>query len=285
MSDQLLVTPKACSATKDTCNQSIIETEINTSYTQANPEVDFTAEQVVDLEGNPGSAAVEINNIGSRSAENQDPDKTLTQSAQTSTHKNNLTNLVIIDNIRQSWKYKSSSSIKREFTKYFPNIRIQLAYSLKAGGIALHLANPESAKQVSSFLWPLEAFGDSGDQLYCHTASNRPKVILKNVNTKLSEEELGTIIQNVVTEKVLVKRFHYRDTGKRLPVIKVTCSEEASDRLLKCSLKVYGRDIEVEPFKTIHRREITCFNCRDKGHIARVCLLLTGQDGDESGTV
>ena len=203
--------------------------------------------------------------------------KTVTQTPASNTRdsKNNTSNLVIIDNIKESWKYKSSSSIKREFCKYFKNEKLVLAYSLKAGGIALHLAKKESADSVLRFVWPAEAFGNSGTQIYCHTCTNKPKVILKNIDTSLSEREIEDIIQKDITEKVSVRRFHYRDTGKRLPVVKVTCSAITADLLLSKTLNILGRDIVSEKFESIHRREITCFNCREKGHIARSCPLLT----------
>ena len=101
-----------------------------------------------------------------------------------------------------------------------------------------------------------------------------PKLILKNVDSALSEKEVEDIVQVFTGEKVSVKRFHYRDTGKRLQVVKVTCGESAAHQLLTRSLLIKGRNILVEKFENIHRREINCFNCRERGHIARSCPLL-----------
>ena len=238
-------------------------------------EVDFTLESGAECHEDESYEQVENTIVENVTRDSFEQIVTQSQSQSSVTNVNNSTNLVIIDNIRESWKYKSSSSIKREFTKYFPDVRLSLAYSLKAGGIALHLTNRASVTQILGYTWPVEAFGYSGAQLYCHTSSNRPKVILKNIDTTLSEEDLELIIQNFTREQVQIKRFHYRDTGKRLPVVKVTCSQAASDQLIKKSLTIHGRSITAEVFKSIHRREIICFNCREKGHIARSCPLLT----------
>ena len=206
----------------------------------------------------------------SRSADNSE----VKAPTQFSTNCSNSTNLVIIDNIRESWKYKNSSTIKREFARYFKDVKLQLAYSLKAGGVALHLANKESTERVLRFVWPNEAFNNSGSQLLCHSASNKPKVILKNVDTILSEKEVEDITQKFIAEKVSVKRFHYRDTGKRLPVVKVTCSETAAHLLLTKYYSIRGRNIKAEKFEITHRREITCYSCGERGHIARSCRQL-----------
>ena len=239
-------------------------------------EIDFVAEEgeaLVDPENNNSNREA----TGGKVEEVHTSDNTKTEGASLAplNNYNNSSNLVIIDNIKESWKYKSSSNIKREFSKYFRDVKLILAYSLKAGGIALHLASRESAERVLRFLWPAEAFGGSGTQLYCHTTSNKPKVILKNIDTSVSEKEVEDLVHMLVHEKVSVKRFHFRDTGKRLAVVKVTCSETASDSLLSNSLNILGRDIIIEKFENIHRREITCFNCREKGHIARSCPQLT----------
>ena len=137
------------------------------------------------------------------------------------------------------------------------------------------------ATKLLKYLWPPEAFSNSGSKLYCHCASNKPKVILKNVDTHPTEEELEAILQTFTTEKVLVRRLWYRDTGKPLPVVKVTCpTEKVTDILLNKALSIRGRDIRAERFEKVHRREITCFSCREKGHIARSCPLICEIDSD-----
>ena len=187
---------------------------------------------------------------------------------------NNSENLVIIDNIKESWKFRNSTNIKREFSRYFKQEKLVLAYSLKAGGIALHLDRKEAADRVLKYSWPAEAFNYSGSQLSCHRPSNKPKLILKNIDTYLSESEIEEIIQNFTTEKVSARRLHYRDTGKPLPVVKITCTENVCQQLLAKYFNINGRELFVEKYQTVHRREITCFNCREKGHIARSCTQL-----------
>ena len=265
--DQLLLEQQQNSAASDipciNSGEGLKETAPEGNTTPQS-SVDFTPEIIVASgEPCPASENLELDNTTTV--------ETVTQASAT----NNSTNLVIIDNLRESWRYKNSSNIKKEFTKYFKDIKLLLAYSLKAGGIALHLVNKDSAERILNFQWPPEAFGNSGDQLICHTASNKPKVVLKNVDTTLSESELVDIFERFTLEKLSVRRFLYRDTGKRLPVVKVTCSEAASHLLLSKSLTIRGKLVTAAKFESVHRREITCYSCREQGHIARSCPQLT----------
>ena len=152
-----------------------------------------------------------------------------------------------------------------------PDTRLVLAYSLKAGGIALHLANKESAQKVLQFRWPETAFNNSGSQLHCHTPSNHHKVILKNIDPSLSEKEVQDLVEGFLSEKIQVKRFYYRDTGKRLPVVKIRGSETACHKLLTRSFTIQGKEVQVSKFLSVHHREIPCYNCQEGGHIARSC--------------
>ena len=95
-------------------------------------------------------------------------------------------------------------------------------YSLRAGGIALHLKSAKDQSQLLQHQWPVEAFNNSGSTLICHKESNDPKVILKNLDRWKKEEELQELIFMLTGVRNKVHRFRYRDTGKPLPVVKVT---------------------------------------------------------------
>ena len=105
--------------------------------------------------------------------------------------------------------------------------------------------------------------------------SNKPKLILKNVDISLSESYIEDTLQIFTKEKVSAKRFHYGDTGKRLPVVRLTCnSETAYNLLLATKYTIKGNIVVIERFQNIHRREINCYSCNEKGHIARSCPQL-----------
>ena len=182
-----------------------------------------------------------------------------------------INHIVIIDNIKQPWNFKQSQSIKREINKYFPNIAIRLAYSLRAGGVAIHVNSKKDQELILDFNWPSEAFQDSGATLSCHKDRNEPKVMLKNVDPRIPEEELQEILFQFTCYRNRVVRFKYQDSGKPLPVVKVTFTAEEATELLKIrKLAIKGIEVRVEDYKYLHRRKIECFNCKGV-HIARDC--------------
>ena len=95
--------------------------------------------------------------------------------------------IVLIDNINNPWQYRNSANIKREFTKYFPNITLKLAFSQRAGGISLQLVSEEDTEKVLNFVWPEEAFCGSGKKLTCRLR-NLHKLILKKRGPKENRE-------------------------------------------------------------------------------------------------
>ena len=187
--------------------------------------------------------------------------------------------VIVIDNIKNAWSFKNSQNIKREFNKYFPNTEIKLAYSLRAGGIAIHLKSQEDYIIVRDYTWPPEAFNNSGNSINCHPTNQNPKVILRNVDPTISTSDIQNIIGNSTASKSKVTRFFYKDTGKPMPIVKVICESADAYNLIKNSkLKISSKEIIVEDFKTISSTDITCFNCKEKGHIARICKNTHNQD-------
>ena len=185
---------------------------------------------------------------------------------------NPTNHIVIIDNLKQPWKYRQSPSIKRELSKFFPNIVIRLAYSLRAGGVAFHVNSKKDQDTILNFTWPQEAFDGSGATISCHRDQKEPKVILKNIKRDISERELEERLFQFTATVNKVRRFKYQDTGKPLPVVKVTFQSEKGIELLKSKkLSIEGVNIAVEDYKYLHRREIKCFNCSGTNHIARDC--------------
>ena len=136
--------------------------------------------------------------------------------------------------------------------------------------IPIYCAKDQS--QLLQHQWPVEAFNNSGSTLICHKESNDPKVILKNLDRWKKEEELQELIFMLTGVRNKVHRFRYRDTGKPLPVVKVTFqSRRGIQALLERKLVIEGVEAISEEYRYRHSREIRCYKCHQKDHIARIC--------------
>ena len=80
------------------------------------------------------------------------------------------------------------------------------------------------------------------------------------------------VLSSFTGECIKVHRFRYRDTGKPIPVVKLTCpTANAQTKILETGLSIWGVDIIAEPFHYYSKKELTCFGCGKKGHISRDC--------------
>ena len=179
--------------------------------------------------------------------------------------------VLTIDNINQSWKFKKSSTIKSEFNRYFPDILLQLAYSLRGGGIALHFNCTEDLVQVLNFRWPIAAFNQSGKDIVVRRVDRNPRLILKNVDPNLSVDKIEEILAIFTGVTVRVHRFKHHDSNKPIPVIKVICPPQAAEKIKTHSLWWCGTLISVEDFISEHRPDIDCYKCNSRGHTASRC--------------
>ncbi|CAH1787690.1 unnamed protein product, partial [Owenia fusiformis] len=103
-------------------------------------------------------------------------------------------NIIIVDNIKNPGLFKDSITIKKEINKFKPSVKITHCYQLCRGGIAIHLADPDQRSLLLSS-WPEDAFGGSGLDLDIHDNTPSPRCILRNVNHKVTSENVSAIIQ------------------------------------------------------------------------------------------
>ena len=180
--------------------------------------------------------------------------------------------IVLIDNINNPWQFRNSANIKREFTKYFPNITLKLAFSQRAGGLSLQLVSEEDTQKVLNFVWPEQAFCGSGKKLTCRRLRNLHKLILKNVDPRKTEKDIKEALDTFTGSDLKVHRFRYQDTGRAIPVISLSSvSEEAIERIRTSNLSFSGRPVRIEEHRYFYSEEIKCFRCHQQGHIARLC--------------
>ena len=91
-------------------------------------------------------------------------------------------------------EYSSSRRILQDVHKYCPNIKVDFAYSLARGGVAIHTACQSDCDLLAKEL-PAEAFGGgvkhppTGKGRRCNT------VYIKGVNTSVEIPSLGGFLQ------------------------------------------------------------------------------------------
>ena len=82
---------------------------------------------------------------------------------------------------------------------------------------------------------------------------------MKNLNLAVEDRSLEELIYQLTGVRNRVHRYRYRDTGKPLPVVKVTFNNQRGiDSLLAKKLIIQGVEAQPEEFKYRHSREIRC---------------------------
>ena len=180
--------------------------------------------------------------------------------------------IVLIDNLKNPWLFRNSASIKREFTKHFPDIQVKLAFSQRAGGISIQLVSEKDLQKVLGYKWPPSAFCNSGKDLICRRLRNLHKIVLKNVDPRKTESEIWDILNTFTGFDFKVHRFRYQDTGRAIPVVSLSAREkEAIDCIRSGRLSISGCEVKVEEHRFYFPEEVKCFRCHESGHIARLC--------------
>ena len=84
----------------------------------------------------------------------------------------------------------SSTNIKQEIAKYYPEIKVEHCYQLVNKGISFHVKDRESERNLLS-LWPTGVFGIE-TKLKSHSPSfhNRKSFVVKQVDPNLNHTDL-----------------------------------------------------------------------------------------------
>ena len=128
--------------------------------------------------------------------------------------------IVIIDNINNPAEFNSSQRILQEIRNFCPEVKIDFAYSLAKGGIAIHVNNKTDREVLLNKL-PKESFG-SGVK-HPPRGNKLKAAYIKGVDTSVDLQNLSEYLLNrgiVISD---IRRLTRRHTGTPTQVIKVSC--------------------------------------------------------------
>ena len=109
---------------------------------------------------------------------------------------------------------------------------MKYVYPLNRGGIAVHVEKEEEV-EILKEEWPEEAFS-SGSSLSVHENNVIPRCVFKNIPAFRSTEIIKEEVIKQTSVVVSARRLRYRDTGRPMPVVVITCkSHEDLQTLLK----------------------------------------------------
>jgi len=102
-------------------------------------------------------------------------------------------NILVIDNIRNPAEFSSSKRILHEVNRYCPEVKVDYAYSLAKGGVAIHTVDKSGRDLLLNSL-PEDSFGGG----YKHLPKNRSchTVFIKSVCTSISTQDFTKVLHS-----------------------------------------------------------------------------------------
>ena len=175
-------------------------------------------------------------------------------------------NILIVDNINNPAEFTSSKRILKEVNLFCPEVKVEFAYSLAKGGVAIHTAD-KSGRDFLLDKLPKESFGGGIKHFPKYRCVDT--VFVKGVCTSVSSQEFETSLKGFGIDTVEVRRLRNRRTGKPIRVFKVKCSQESASLLLARQLVVKNVACVIE--RQSSTRVVRCYRCQSFGHLAKVC--------------
>lgn len=180
--------------------------------------------------------------------------------------------VLIIDNVDDP----SSLSDTRKISEKLKNSKIdkvEFAYPLVKGGIALHFEDSQQA-QENLDKWPGKVFGNK-ESVHRPRGDSGTKIgYLKNIDPRYSDKQVLNLVEVSGCRVSGVRRCFHRGSGKPMPVVKLFhCSHEELLQTIKIDLglKFNGRKAYVEAERK--KKVVRCYNCMRFGHIGTSCLF------------
>ena len=176
-----------------------------------------------------------------------------------------IDNILVIDNIDDPSRFSSSRSILKEINRYCPQIKVEFAYSLSKGGVAIHASTKDDRDQLLHFL-PLESFVGG----YKHCPKDRSAescAFIKGVSTSVSLSQIRQVVESKEAHLSDIRRICNRQTARPTRVVRISGSE--IHRLVNTSVVINNEQCLIEQPRVV--KVIRCYNCQGLGHIARLC--------------
>jgi len=174
--------------------------------------------------------------------------------------------ILIIDDIKHQAEFASSRRILKEIHSFFPHVKVEFAYSLAKGGVAIHTTCKRDRDLLLEQL-PSESFG--GGTKHPPKGRSGKFVYLKGVDTSLNIGEFIHQLKGKGIEVSEARRLTNHNTGKPTQIVKVLCADQFADVLLSSKLTINNKTCSVE--KERHIKVIRCYNCQRYGHLAKFC--------------
>jgi len=184
---------------------------------------------------------------------------------------------VILDCIKSPAKYHDSKSILKAVNESKPDLKVDFAYSLTRGGIALHCSSsPDRAVALNP--WKEGSFGSTNVKPHVPTGSDhgRRRIIIRDIPRHTSDADIQAILESHTNIKCKVHRYFNHRHNSYMPVALATFEDQlpASTyrRLLSEGVRTANsQQLKVEPFKS--SRITRCYSCQAFGHIAKACVF------------
>lgn len=177
-----------------------------------------------------------------------------------------LDKIVIIDKISNPLEFASTKRILREIHDYFPDVRVNYAYSLARGGVAVHTISQSDRDLLINDL-PAESFG--GGVKHLPKGYTGEWIFIKGVDTSVESQCLIDKLQSQGIDIIEIKRLTKRYIGTPTQVVKVKSKGSSIERLLNINLVINNKRCTVERERT--NKVIRCYHCQSFGHLARHC--------------